>query len=89
MVLGAARLRIGMKWESGPGYRVARLKVPPAGHTGLHTPSSRIHRRLVHQPALLLAVHHHQNLLNGAGVCAGDFDGDGLVDLLFLQSRRE
>ena len=29
----------------------------------------------------------NQNLLNGAGVCAGDFDGDGLCDLFFCNTE--
>ena len=74
----------GLDWKPGPGgSRVARLHVPEGGHTGftLLTPElSGIYftNQLSYDRSLT-----NQNLLNGAGVCAGDFDGDGLVDIYF------
>ncbi|HXI52130.1 MAG TPA: CRTAC1 family protein, partial [Candidatus Saccharimonadales bacterium] len=80
---GAAPGAGSLSWEAGPGYRRARLAVPANGRTGftlLTPPQTGIwFTNLLSYPRSLT----NQNLLNGAGVCAGDFDGDGLPDLYF------
>ena len=70
-------------WEQRDGYRIARLSVPTTGHSGftLLTPELTgvfFTNQLSWERGLA-----NQNLFNGSGVCAGDFDGDGLPDLYF------
>jgi hypothetical protein len=70
-------------WQQRDGYRVAELNVPPGGRTGftLLTPSQT---GITFTNAMSLAVAQtNQNLIDGAGVASGDFDGDGWCDLYF------
>jgi enediyne biosynthesis protein E4 len=72
-----------LKWEQKEGYRVAPLEVPATGKTGftLLTPEQtniRFTNNLSYDRSQT-----NQNLLNGSGVAAGDYDGDGLCDLYF------
>ncbi|HZO86370.1 MAG TPA: VCBS repeat-containing protein, partial [Verrucomicrobiae bacterium] len=72
-----------LKWEQHKGYRAAALNVPENGRTGftLLTPEQtgiRFTNHLGYDRS-----EQNQNLLNGAGVAAGDVDGDGLCDLYF------
>ncbi|HTD88355.1 MAG TPA: VCBS repeat-containing protein, partial [Candidatus Binatia bacterium] len=72
-----------LQWEQHNGYRSARLAVPESGRTGftLLTPEQtgiRFTNQLSYERS-----ERNQNLLNGAGVAAGDVDGDGLCDLYF------
>jgi hypothetical protein len=72
-----------LKWEQRDGYRVAKLDVPAQGHTGftLLGPAQtgiQFTNQLSYDRSQA-----NQNLLNGAGVAAGDFDGDGWCDLYF------
>jgi hypothetical protein len=72
-----------LKWEQRDGYRVAKLDVPAQGRTGftLLGPAQtgiQFTNQLSYDRSQA-----NQNLLNGAGVAAGDFDGDGLCDLYF------
>jgi enediyne biosynthesis protein E4 len=83
LLLAFGALAAPLKWESKEGYRVANLEVPTQGHPGftLLTPvQTGIHftNQLTYDRSLL-----NQNLLNGAGLAAGDFDADGLCDLYF------
>ena len=73
----------GLAWEQKEGYRAAALEVPQNGKTGF-TLLSR------DQTGILFTNHlsfrlatENQNLLNGAGLAAGDYDGDGWCDLYF------
>src|SRR5437667_4232343 len=72
-----------LKWEQREGYRVAELAVPAVGHTGftlLSPAETGIY--FTNQLSYERSV-QNQNLLNGAGLAAGDFDGDGRCDLFF------
>src|SRR4051812_43357275 len=72
-----------LKWEQRKGFRVAPLNVPKTGKTGftLLTPAETgiiFTNQLSYERG-----QKNQNLLNGAGVASGDFDGDGNTDLYF------
>lgn len=72
-----------LNWETGPGFRRAKVDPPPAGQTGFRKLEAnqlgiRFTNR-ISQPRSLL----NRNLLNGSGVAAGDVDGDGWCDLYF------
>jgi hypothetical protein len=67
------------------GYREAKLPLPPRGKTGftlLVAEQTGVHWTN-HLP--IDRVAERQNLMNGSGVAAGDFDGDGWCDLFFCQ----
>src|SRR5882762_10349059 len=72
-----------LRWEQKPGCRVAPLDVPKAGRPGftLLTPD-QTHIRFTNNLSYARSS-ANQNLLNGSGLAAGDFDGDGLCDLYF------
>lgn len=80
-VTGGLAASPGLNWEPGPGYRRAQLAVPLGAKPGFtlqrpqitgitwtnHLPQARYMER--------------QNLMNGAGVALGDYDGDGWCDI--------
>ena len=71
------------EWQSGAGYRYRELAVStnkPAGFTSLLSGSTGIDfvNRLSKERYTT-----NQIYLNGAGVAAGDYDGDGMCDLFF------
>src|SRR3954471_24497962 len=78
-VLGAEQL----KWEQRNGYRVAPLNVSKSGKTGFTLLSPSETGILFTNQLDYEKSQKNQNLLNGAGVAAGDFDGDGNCDLYF------
>jgi len=81
--LGAALATLAADWISGPGYRMKRLEVPTVGRTGFTLmPVSQTRVLFTNQLSYDRSL-TNQNLLNGAGVCAGDFDEDGWPDLYF------
>ena len=70
-------------WQQREGYSVAELPVPAVGKTGFTLVGSAesgitFTNALPDEKAM-----DNQNLLNGAGVALGDFDGDGLCDIYF------
>ncbi|HTL16835.1 MAG TPA: FG-GAP-like repeat-containing protein [Patescibacteria group bacterium] len=74
-------------WEQGEGYRRARLNVPPGTKAGFTLmPPERTGMTWSNRLSLS-RVNERQNLMNGAGVAAGDFDGDGLADLYFCNKE--
>src|SRR5437870_871098 len=70
-------------WESGNGYRRARLNVPTQGKAGFTLLTGETTGIRWTNNLAVARVMERQNLMNGAGVAAGDFDGDGLCDLYF------
>ena len=73
-------------WETGPGHRSAPLTIAPGGTNGfarvLPAASGITFTNLLPESRHLT----NQILLNGAGVAAGDVDGDGRCDLFFAGS---
>ncbi len=72
-----------LHWEQREGYRQAKLNVPASGRTGFTLLSPGQTGILFSDQLSYVRSETNQNLLNGAGVAAGDFDGDGLCDLYF------
>src|SRR5437762_8623211 len=63
-------------WEQKPGYRVAPLNVPKSGHSGFTLlKPDQTNIRFTNNLSYARAQ-ANQNLLNGAGLAAGDFDGE-------------
>src|SRR5262245_47245764 len=75
------------EWQVQPGFRSAKLVVPPTGRVGFTRLSSdwtgvTFANRLSERLAL-----NNQILEGGAGVALGDIDDDGLVDIYFCASE--
>jgi len=76
-----------LSWESGPGYRRAKVTPNGAGRTGftLLTPGTTgIQWTNVMAPERYA---ERQNLMNGAGVALGDFDNDGACDIYLCNKQ--
>ena len=74
-------------WETGDGYRRAKLNVPSGGRTGFTLVGPEATGIHFTNRLSTARANERQNLMNGAGVAAGDFDGDGRCDLYFCNQE--
>jgi len=78
-----------LQWEGEPGFRWASLNVPASGKTGFTllapTKTGILWTNLISEES----VAKHYNMVSGAGVAAGDYDGDGVCDLYFCNRGGE
>lgn len=89
-LLGSSTLVAAQGWQEGGGFRLQSLTTIPNGETAAASPGSgfaEISARAAGidffnrlSPAQIVA---NNNFMNGSGVAAGDFDGDGHCDLFF------
>src|SRR5437867_1853602 len=70
-----------LSWQHEVGYRKARLSVPAIGKTGFTLLTREVTGIQWTNRLSARRVSERQNLMNGAGVALGDFDGDGLCDI--------
>jgi hypothetical protein len=70
-------------WHQGPGYRFSELVVPANGPAGFVRMDPRETGITFSNTLAFRAAMENHNLINGSGVAAGDFDGDGWCDLYF------
>jgi hypothetical protein len=70
-----------LKWESGNGFRRAQLAVPASGKTGFTLRSGDATGIHWTNRVSIERYTERQNLMNGAGLALGDFDGDGWCDI--------
>ncbi len=59
------------------------MKIPATGHSGFTAVATAISGVSFTNVLAPVAATRNWNLMNGSGVAAGDFDGDGLCDLYF------
>src|SRR6266851_3057641 len=85
--LEPVRAADGLVWEAGEGYRRAKLNVPATGKTGFTLLTPAITGIRWTNKLSVERVAQRQNLMNGAGVTAADYDGDGLCDLYFCNKE--
>jgi enediyne biosynthesis protein E4 len=82
------RRPVDTTWHEEAGYSWRELDVPARGHAGFQPMASSAtgitHSNDVDDEHALA----NRNLLIGAGVAAGDIDGDGLPDLFFASVER-
>ncbi len=80
--MGAATC-LGLDWRPGDQGRIARLTVVPTDKTGFALLDAAAHGIRFTNHVAIADAKINNNLLNGAGLAAGDFDGDGWCDLYF------
>ena len=73
----------GPNWQTGIGFRFSALPVPEKGKPGFSVMSPRSTGITFSNSVAMSKMLENHNLMNGSGVAAGDFDGDGLCDLYF------
>src|SRR5688572_76716 len=72
-----------LQWETHPGFRVAAVTAGQPHRAGFSLLSAeQTGVRFTNQLSIESASKNH-NLMQGAGVAAGDVDGDGLCDVYF------
>ena len=72
-----------LDWNRGEGFRYRDLKVPENGRPGFTNLSTNLTRINFVNRLSKERYTTNQIYLNGSGVAAGDYDGDGLCDLFF------
>ena len=72
-----------LDWNRGEGFRYHDLKVPENGRPGFTNLSTNLTRINFVNRLSKERYTTNQIYLNGSGVAAGDYDGDGLCDLFF------
>lgn len=75
-----------LRWEQRDGYREAQLNVPAGSRNGFTLIKPEQSGVYFTNTMSYLRSEANQNLINGCGVAAGDFDGDGLCDLYFANT---
>ncbi len=84
ILLGAVPTKAqSIAWEQHDGYRDAKLNVSGPGRTGFTQLRPEETGVAFTNRMSYARAEANQNLMNGSGVAAGDFDGDGLCDLYF------
>jgi len=88
LLLAAACGRpVDIAWHAEDGYRWRALDVPPRGTPGFTLlDSSRTALAFVNTVSDSLLL-HNRILAQGAGVCLGDVDADGLVDVFLARTE--
>ena len=76
-----------LSWVQRDGFREAPLSVNPGGKTGFTLLTQDATGVRFTNGMSYARAEANQNLMNGCGVAAGDFDGDGLCDLYFVSSE--
>lgn len=79
------------EWKTGQGFRQIKLAPQTTGRSGFTQLSNHVLGLMFTNRLSVAKMLDNNNLLNGAGVASGDFDGDGLPDLFFssLEGRSE
>jgi hypothetical protein len=75
-----------LKWVQRDGWREAETAPPSGGRTGFTLLAPEQTGVFFTNTLTYERAEANQNLLNGCGVAAGDFDGDGLCDLYFANT---
>ncbi len=76
-------LALALDWKQRENYRLAALTIPSTGKTGFSLITNQTQGIFFTNTLSMARAKVNNNLLNGAGVAAGDFDGDGWCDLYF------
>ncbi len=72
-----------LRWEPNTGYRAAAISPKLPGKTGFTLLNASQTGIQFTNTLSVDSMARNHNLMQGAGVAAGDFDGDGLCDLYF------
>ena len=84
MVFLSANRVHSLDWKVGEGFRYHDLKVPENGRAGFTNLSTNLTGINFVNRLSKERYTTNQIYLNGSGVAAGDYDGDGLCDLFFF-----